>query len=588
MKIVGIRGGAVAAALAAILMCAATPAPAQQSGAAENAELAAKGTWDAATTYAKDDIITARGSAWISLRANNKNRVPGQTQPSTATFWRLFARGFNPTGAWSNVTKYQPDDLATFSGQTWRAKITQTNRQPTANQFWELFAAKGAAGPNTGIDAGTVSTPSISFNGDTGTGIFSPEAGKLALVENGVLFLHNKGNGNTALGAGAIRAANPGNGNTALGSSALSDATSVGSDNVAIGQYALQLNIGSSNTAVGRAALANNTNGTNSTAVGFAALGANTAGSNTAVGSQALTANTIGNENVAVGARALSTNTTQTGNTAVGFEALKLATASGNTAFGQRAMQAATTGSSNTAIGTGALLATTIGNANIAVGAGAAQGNTVGGNNVAIGISTLNANLTGSNNIAIGTTAGAGATAPDGSIFIGNFGEAADTALIRIGDAGMQNKAFIAGIRGTTTGVADAITVMIDSNGQLGTNSSSRRYKFDIETMGDVSAMLAKLRPVTFRYKQAQDGGAHPLQYGLIAEEVADVFPGLAVFKDGHPETVKYHLLPSFLLAGYQAQQKTIEAQADKIEALEERLRKLEAALPRVKEASMR
>ncbi len=48
--------------------------------------------------------------------------------------------------------------------------------------------------------------------------------------------------------------------------------------------------------------------------------------------------------------------------------------------------------------------------------------------------------------------------------------------------------------------------------------------------MADVSAMLAKLRPVTFRYKKAQDDGAHPLQYGLIAEEVADVFPDLAVF----------------------------------------------------------
>jgi hypothetical protein len=56
--------------------------------------------------------------------------------------------------------------------------------------------------------------------------------------------------------------------------------------------------------------------------------------------------------------------------------------------------------------------------------------------------------------------------------------------------------------------------------------------------------MLAKLRPVTFRYKQAQDNGAHPLQYGLIAEEVAEIFSDLAVFKNGHPETVKYHLLP--------------------------------------------
>jgi len=107
--------------------------------------------------------------------------------------------------------------------------------------------------------------------------------------------------------------------------------------------------------------------------------------------------------------------------------------------------------------------------------------------------------------------------------------------------------------------------------------------------------MLGKLRPVTFRYKQAQNGGAYPLQYGLIAEEVADIFPDLAVFKDGQPETVKYHLLPTFLLAGYQAQQNTIAAltahdrqQTEKIEALEARLARLEAALPPAKAAALR
>src|SRR5690242_13943639 len=119
--------------------------------------------------------------------------------------------------------------------------------------------------------------------------------------------------------------------------------------------------------------------------------------------------------------------------------------------------------------------------------------------------------------------------------------------------------------------------------------------------MADVSAMLAKLRPVTFRYKKPQNGGAHPLQYGLVAEEVAGVFPDLAVFKDGQPETVKYHLLPTFLLEGWQAQQKTIAVQADKIEALssearrqkevnaalEARLARLEAALPQTKAAAL-
>ncbi len=160
----------------------------------------------------------------------------------------------------------------------------------------------------------------------------------------------------------------------------------------------------------------------------------------------------------------------------------------------------------------------------------------------------------------------------------------------------MQTKTFIAGIRGRTTGVNDAVTVLIDSNGQLGTVSSSRRYKEDIQSLGDVSAALMQLRPVTFRYKQPYDDGDKPIQYGLIAEEVAEVLPDLAVFNaDGQTETVKYHLLPPFLLAGYQRQQQTIEAQAEqigvlterdqqqaeKIASLERRLSGIEAALAR-------
>ena len=68
----------------------------------------------------------------------------------------------------------------------------------------------------------------------------------------------------------------------------------------------------------------------------------------------------------------------------------------------------------------------------------------------------------------------------------------------------------------------------------------------------------------------------------MIAEEVAEVFPDLAVFNaHGQTETVRYHLLPSFLLAGYQRQQKTIETQAEQISALERRLSSIEAALAR-------
>src|SRR5690349_11163793 len=112
MKSIALCGGAVVAVATVIAFGFATAGQlrAQQAVAAD-LRLAAKGEWDAGTTYAKDDSVTARGSSWISLRNNNLNKVPGQTQPSSAAHWQLFARGFNPAGAWSSSTKYQPDDL---------------------------------------------------------------------------------------------------------------------------------------------------------------------------------------------------------------------------------------------------------------------------------------------------------------------------------------------------------------------------------------------------------------------------------------------------------------------------------------------
>lgn len=51
--------------------------------------------------------------------------------------------------------------------------------------------------------------------------------------------------------------------------------------------------------------------------------------------------------------------------------------------------------------------------------------------------------------------------------------------------------------------------VLIDSNGQLGTMSSSQRFKEDIQDVGDASSGLMRLRPVTFRYKQPYRDGRY-------------------------------------------------------------------------------
>ncbi len=58
-----------------------------------------------------------------------------------------------------------------------------------------------------------------------------------------------------------------------------------------------------------------------------------------------------------------------------------------------------------------------------------------------------------------------------------------------------------------------------------------------------------KLRPVTFRYKAEPATGSRPIEYGLIAEEVAEIYPELVVLdKDGQPSGVRYHVLPAMLL----------------------------------------
>ena len=143
-------------------------------------------------------------------------------------------------------------------------------------------------------------------------------------------------------------------------------------------------------------------------------------------------------------------------------------------------------------------------------------------------------NTTGIGNTAIGFLAGIDITG-NNNIDIGYFqgGSVGESNTIRIGSA-FNDRTFIAGIAGVNVGPAAA--VLVNSAGQLGTMSSSRRFKDDIQDMGDASSDLMKLRPVTFRYKQAQEDGSHPLQYGLVAEEVAAVNPGLVQFdKDGQP-----------------------------------------------------
>ena len=98
--------------------------------------------------------------------------------------------------------------------------------------------------------------------------------------------------------------------------------------------------------------------------------------------------------------------------------------------------------------------------------------------------------------------------------------------------------------------------------------------------MLDASSNIMRLRPVTFRYKNPTDDGKGLLQYGLVAEEVAQVYPDLVVYgKDGQVETVQYQKLNVLLLNELQKQQHMIQDQAMQLERQANQITALESLI---------
>jgi hypothetical protein len=409
--------------------------------------------------------------------------------------------------------------------------------------------------------------------GGSAGGIFNTASGNYALSSNGT------GSNNTASGFEALYSNTTGGNNTASGVNALLY-NSTGDNNTASGYQALYSNTtGYNNTASGYEALYNN-NANDNTASGYYALYSNTTGAyNTAAGLNALYSNTTGGSNTASGLNALYSNSTGGNNTASGYDALYTNNGNDNTASGVNALYSNTTADYSTASGYGALYSNN-GNSNTANGYEALYANTTGTENTASGVHALAANTTGSNNIAEGYHAGYNLTTGSNNIDIGSPGVKAESGVIRIGTitgtTSTQSAAYIAGIYGIKTATAGT-AVFIDSSGQLGTVSSSIRYKEDIQPIAGASERLLMLRPVKFRYKKAEPSGEKPIQYGLIAEEVAQVYPELVV-RDGTTgriDGVRYDELAPMLLNEAQQQQQRIEAQAAEIRELKQQMAEL-------------
>src|SRR6266550_1562324 len=349
---------------------------------------------------------------------------------------------------------------------------------------------------------------------------------------------------------------------TAHGWHALS-ANTTGSDNTANGSYALFSNTtGSYNNALGDSALGYNTTGSFNVAVGTTALGHNASGwSNIAVGGDALSANATGMENTAMGDVALESNTTGSGNVAVGSAALASRTGASyqlqgaNTAVGYRALSytgaewgTGSGGDGNTAVGDRAMLYNVDGSFNCAFGL--------------LALSADNGETDSMENSAIGDRAGYGLRTGIGNVYIGEHEMARDP--------GENYHTYIHNINTTSVSGGFADTVTIDLNtGLLGHLTSSRRHKEDIKAMQDASETLYRLKPVTYRYKKEIDRN-QVLDYGLIAEEVAQVDPNLAIRNaKGEIETVRYSAINVMLLNEFLKEHKAFVAEQEKVKNLE-------------------
>src|SRR5882762_2778417 len=303
--------------------------------------------------------------------------------------------------------------------------------------------------------------------------------------------------------------------------------------NTAEGQNALfSLTTGGFNTAIGWVSLRSNTTGGFNTAIGAGTLLNNIQDQNTATGAGALLSNGFGAFNTADGAFPLFSNTSGSGNTAIGAQALYSTTIShDNTAIGRRALYNSNSqGPTKIPLG--------IVGWNTAVGSHALENSTTGIGNTALGFGAGSNVMTGSNIICIG-----------------------------VAGADVSNTTWIGNVYGVTTQSGTTLPIIVSNDGQLGTMSSSRRFKKEIKPMASASETILALEPVTFQYKSDTTGTP---QFGLVAEDVAKIDPNLVVRDDkGEIYSVRYDAVNAMLLNEFLKEHNAALEERRKVEKLE-------------------
>ena len=508
---------------------------------------------------------------------------------------------FDGTAYWLDIAVCT-NGASTFTELTPRQQILPTPyaifANTTSNLSGTLPVAQLPSSVVTNNQTG-VSLGDITFSGNLTLPALTTTSG--IIYAGGDLLLHGDDNQNFFAGVGAGNVTLTGSGNTGIGTFALAGDTS-GSWNTANGESALYFNtIGTNNIALGYLAGYNITTGNNNIDIGNAGMAGDDSTiriGDPAVHTATFIAGTINGDGGGVtnlNAAQLSgpvslaqlpssvvtnneTGVTLGNVTINGSFNLPPLTTTSNLIYAGNDLLLYNDASQNLFVGDSAGNEPLTGDGNTGIGASALSSVTSGSDNTANGFKALYSNMTGTSNIALGYLAGYNITTGNNNIDIGNQGTSSENNVIRIG--GHQQATYVVGIYGSTASGGTA--VYVSSSGQLGTTTSSRRFKQDIQPMSDASDVLLALHPVTFRYKPEIDPQGIP-QFGLVAEEVAQVDPDLIVRgQDGQPYSVRYEQVNAMLLNEFLKEHRKVEAQNAQIQVLAQSVAELKAAVEKL------
>jgi trimeric autotransporter adhesin len=350
---------------------------------------------------------------------------------------------------------------------------------------------------------------------------------------------------------------------------------------------------GESNVFIGYESGKTNTSGNNNIFIGKNAGLTSNGDDNIFIGLNAGINHSSGHHNLLIGTNAGYYHTTQTYNvmmgTGAGYSLNNTTYGSYNTFVGINAGNKIQSSKENTFLGTNAGAMLEEGNSNTIVGIDAGRGG-------AWDPGTYHAGNVTTQNTILGCQAGANLDVGSGNVLIGYQ---AGALLVGTTGAPASNKLYISnsatntliggdfanhrvGINMMPTAHTLEVAGDIWANGSTisagATTWSDSRFKTDINTIANALEDVCRLRGVTYDWDNSNKATINfpsGRQYGVIAQEVEEVFPELVKTEADGYKSVSYEKMSAILIEAVKEQQKQIELQQSEINELKEAVKKL-------------